>query len=177
MIPAPPGYHRSLHPEGVFFLREDGEEQRLENKDPQRQIEDATRIVLKPLASPLPLGFFAFGIGSILQSALQFGFIPQEEIQNVALLFGAFVFPLELLAAIVAFPFRETVGATALSMIAFSWLGTAFVTYASAPSPTSPSVGILDLSKALILLLLAAVGVLGHPCSRRSCSWPFFASA
>ena len=135
----------------------------MENKDPQRQIEDATRIVLKPLASPLPLGFFAFGIGSILQSALQFGLIPQGEIQNVALLFGAFVFPLELLAAIVAFPSRETVGATALSMIAFSWLGTAFVTYASAPDPTSPSVGILDLSIALILLLLAAVGVLGKP--------------
>ncbi len=121
MIPAPPGYHRSLRSKGVFFdLREDGEEQRLENKDPQRQIEDATRIVLKPLASPLPLGFFAFGIGSILQSALQFGFIPQGEIQNVALLFGAFVFPLELLAAIIAFPSRETVGAAALSMIAFS---------------------------------------------------------
>ena len=135
----------------------------MENKDDQRQIEDVTRIVLRPLASPLPLGFFAFGMGSILQSALQFGLIPQGEVPYLALVFGVFVFPLELLAAILAFPARETVGATTLSIIAFSWLGTAFVTYAAAPDPASPTLGVLYLSIALILLLLGSVGVLGKP--------------
>lgn len=81
----------------------------MENKDPQRQVEDVTRIVLRPLASPLPLGFFAFGMGSVLQSALQFGLVPQGEVPYLALVFGVFVFPLELLAAILAFPARETV--------------------------------------------------------------------
>lgn len=135
----------------------------MENKDPQRQIEDVTRIVLRPLASPLPLGFFAFGMGSVLQSALQFGLIPQSEIQNLALLFGAFIFPLELLAALLAYPSRETVGATILSIIAFSWLGTAIVTYVSAPDVTSPTIGYLYLAIALILLLLGGVGALGKP--------------
>jgi succinate-acetate transporter protein len=150
---------------GALLLeaREDGEELRLDNKDSQRGIEDFTRIVLRPLASPLPLGFFAFGIGSVLQSAFQLGLIPQEENQNLALLFGAFVFPLEFLAAILAFPSRETVGATALSIIAFSWLGTALVTYTSAPDLPSPTLGVLDLALALILLLLGTVGVLGKP--------------
>ncbi len=135
----------------------------MENQDPQRQVEDVTRIVLRPLASPLPLGFFAFGMGSILQSALQFGLIPQGEVPYLALVFGVFVFPLELLAAILAFPARETVGATTLSIIAFSWLGTAFVTYASAPDPASPTLGVLYLSIALMLILLGGVGVLGKP--------------
>ena len=89
-------------------------------EDSQRRVENLTRIVLRPLASPLPLGFFAFGIGSILQSGLQFGLLPQSEVQNLALIFGALVFPLELLAAILAFPSRETAGATVLSIIAFS---------------------------------------------------------
>jgi succinate-acetate transporter protein len=62
----------------------------LENKDPQRQVEDATRIILRPLASPLPLGFFAFGMGSVLQSALQFGLVPQGEVPYLALVFGVF---------------------------------------------------------------------------------------
>ena len=53
---------------------EDGEEPHLD-KDSQRGIEGFTRIVLRPLASPLPLGFFAFGIGSVLQSAFQLGLI------------------------------------------------------------------------------------------------------
>lgn len=135
----------------------------MDEKDPQHQIEDATRIVLRPLASPLPLGFFAFGLGSVLQSALQFGLIPQVDMQNLALLFGTFVFPLELLAAILAFPSRETVGATVLSIIAFSWLGTAVVAYASAPDPTSPTLGVLYLAIALILILLGSIGVLGKP--------------
>lgn len=131
--------------------------------DSQPRVEDVTRVVLRPIASPLPLGFFAFGIGSVLQSALQFGLIPQVDIQNLALLFGAFVFPLEILAALLAYFARESVGATILSIIAFSWLGTAVVTYASAPDPTSPTVGYLYLSIAVILLLLGAVGVLGKP--------------
>ena len=136
----------------------------MEDKDSQSRLEDVTRVVLRPLASPLPLGFFAFGMGSVLQSALQFGLIPQADVQNLALLFGAFVFPLELLAALLAFPSRETVGATILSIIAFSWLGTAIVTYVSAPTnPTSPTIGFLYLSIAVILLLLGAVGALGKP--------------
>jgi succinate-acetate transporter protein len=135
----------------------------LESKDSKRGVEDVTRIVLRPLASPLPLGFFAFGVGSVLQSALQFGLIPQSEVQNLALLFGVFVFPLELLAALLAYPSRETVAATILSIIAFSWLGAAVVTYTVAPDATSPSLGILYLAISLILLLLGGVGALGKP--------------
>ena len=132
-------------------------------KNSQPRVEDVTRIVLRPIASPLPLGFFAFGMGSVLQSALQFGLIPQADVQNLALIFGAFVFPLEILAALLAYFARESVGATILSIIAFSWLGTALVTYVSAPDPTSPTLGFLYLSIALLLVLLGAVGVLGKP--------------
>ncbi|MDQ3833286.1 MAG: GPR1/FUN34/YaaH family transporter [Actinomycetota bacterium] len=132
-------------------------------RDSQPRIEDVTRIVLRPLASPLPLGFFAFGIGSILLSALQFGLIPQADVQNLALLFGVFVFPLEILAALLAYFARESVGATILSIIAFSWLGTAVVTLTSAPDVSSPTIGFLYLSIALILMLLGMVGVFGKP--------------
>lgn len=50
-----------------------------------------------------------------------------------------------------------------MSIIAFSWLGTAVVTYMSAPAPTSPTISFLYLSIAVILLLLGSVGVLGKP--------------
>jgi hypothetical protein len=102
-------------------------------------------------------------MGSVLQSAQQFGLIPQSEVQNLALLFGVFVFPLELLAALLAYPSRETVGATILSIIAFSWLGSAVVMYTIAPDTTSPSLGVLYLAISLILLLLGVVGALGKP--------------
>jgi len=144
--------------------------------DSQSKVEAATRIVLRPIASPLPLAFFAFGVGSVLQSASQFGFIPQEETRNLALVFGTFVFPLQAIAAVFAFYGRETLGATALGLISFSWLSTAIVTYVAYPSQTSVTLGILSLVLAVMLLLLGVVGLQGKPlisaiyCSRFSAS-------
>ncbi|QIN77603.1 hypothetical protein GBA65_02745 [Rubrobacter marinus] len=135
----------------------------MEGKEDQRKVEEITRIVLRPLASPLPLAFFTFGVGSVLQNALQLGLIPQDESQNLALIFGGVVFPSMFLAAVFAFLSRETLGATALGLISFSWLATSLVTYTSAPDPTSAALGVLSLALAAILLLLGSLGVLGKP--------------
>src|SRR5215208_6720001 len=86
----------------------------------QRWVENTTRIVLRPLASPLPLAFFAFGVGSLMTSGLQLGLIPQQESRELALIFGAFVFPPMLLCAVLSFFGREPLGATALGLISFS---------------------------------------------------------
>ncbi len=34
--------------------------------DDQRRVEEITRVILRPLASPMPMAFFAFGVGSVL---------------------------------------------------------------------------------------------------------------
>lgn len=135
----------------------------MERDGTRSKVENATRIVLRPIASPLPLAFFAFGVGSVLQSASQFGLIPQDETRSLAFVFGAFVFPLQALAGILAFYGRETLGATVVSLISFSWLATAFVTYTAYPDQTSATLGIFNLALAPILLLLGAIGVLGKP--------------
>jgi succinate-acetate transporter protein len=85
--------------------------------DTQRRVEDATRVVLRPMASPLPLAFFAFGVGSLMLSAAQLGVIPKQESRDLALVLGAFAFPPMLLAAVLAFFARETLGATALERV------------------------------------------------------------
>jgi len=68
-----------------------------------------------------------------------------------------------LVAGIPAFLSRETLGATLLGSISFSWLGTALVTYTSFPDITSAALGLLDLVLAAVLLLIGTVGVLGKP--------------
>ncbi len=103
--------------------------------DDQRKDEEITRIVLRPLASPLPLAFFAFGVGSILQSAFQFGVIPQDESRSLAIILGGIIFPSMLLAAIFAFLSRETLEQCAIwlshhlyrgrDLIVGGWLTTA----------------------------------------------------
>jgi uncharacterized protein len=61
------------------------------------------RIVVQPYGSGLPLGFFSFGIGMFLLAAAGAGWVAVVEQRPIGLLLAAFVFPLELLAAIVAF--------------------------------------------------------------------------
>ena len=65
-----------------------------------------------------------------------------------------------LLAAVFAFLGREPLGATALGLISFSWLGTALVDYAAAPDPTVSALGVMDLALAL------------WPGSARTPAWP-----
>ena len=89
--------------------------------------------------------------------------IPPSESGILALVFGAFVFPPLLLAAIFSFLTRETLGATALGLISFSWLSTALVYYASPPPATSAVLGVLALIMAVILLLLGVTAILGKP--------------
>ncbi len=150
----------------------------MENKDRQREIEDVTRIVLRPLASPLPLAFLAFGVGSAMQSALQLGLIPRREGSNLAFVFGAFVFPPLVLAAIFAFLTREALGATLIGLIAFSWLSTALIFYSSPPPQTSAVLGVFSLSLALVLALLGAPPPSSViPSSQHSSPWPPSATA
>ena len=44
---------------------------------------DQTRIVLRPVGSGLPLGFFAFGIGMLLLACSAIGWIPVSEQKDV----------------------------------------------------------------------------------------------
>jgi len=59
-------------------------------------------VVLRPIASPLPPAFFAFGAGSLMLSGTRLGMIPEHESRDLALIFGAFVFPPMLLSAGIA---------------------------------------------------------------------------
>src|SRR3954454_2668158 len=88
----------------------------------RRRHEDHTRIVLRPIGSGLPLGFFSFGIGMLLLASSGIGWIPVDEQKDVGMLLMAFVFPLELLATIMAFLARDTLGATTLGLFTTSWL-------------------------------------------------------
>ena len=81
---------------------------------------DDTRIVLRPIGSALPLGFFAFGIGMLLLGASAIGWIPVDEQKDVGMFLIAFVFPLELVATVVAFLARDTLGATTLGLFTTS---------------------------------------------------------
>ena len=70
-----------------------GQGRGLAQDDSQRWVEYTTRVVLRPIASPLPLAFFAFGAASLILSGAQLGMITEQESRDLALIFGASDFP------------------------------------------------------------------------------------
>jgi len=62
---------------------------------------DATRIVLRPLASPLPMGFLALFVASLLVCALQLRWVPVTQGHELALGVLAFAVPLQVIACLV----------------------------------------------------------------------------
>jgi len=52
------------------------------------------RVVLRPIASSLPLGFFAFTVGTVLLTALELRWVPIADTPRLAVLVLAFVVPL-----------------------------------------------------------------------------------
>jgi succinate-acetate transporter protein len=124
---------------------------------------DQTRIMLRPIGSGLPLGFFSFGIGMLLLGCSAIGWIPVSEQKDVGMLLMSFVFPLELIATIVAFLARDTLGATTLGLFTTSWLALGWADRSSPPGSTSVTLGVYLFGFATAAFLLALMSTRGKP--------------
>ncbi|MEW2157870.1 GPR1/FUN34/YaaH family transporter [Streptomyces sp. NPDC007189] len=125
--------------------------------------EALTRIMLRPLASSLPLGFFAFGTGSILLTAVQLQWVPPAQSRPVMLLVLVFVVPLELVSGLLAFLARDGGAACGLSVLGCAWAGNALVSLSGPPGQPSPALAVFLLSVAPLMLLLSAAALPGKP--------------
>jgi succinate-acetate transporter protein len=120
-----------------------------------------TRIVLRPIGNPLPLGFLALAAATLLVSGLQLGWLKPSDGRAVALILIAFVFPLQLLSSILGFFARDVVAGTGMGVLAGSWLSIALVALTSAPGSTSDALGLFLLIAALAMLVSASAAATG----------------
>jgi succinate-acetate transporter protein len=109
-------------------------------------------VFVRPLANPLPLGFLALAGGTLLVSGLQLEWLAPTDGAEVALILIAFVFPLQLVAAIFGFLARDVVAGTGMGILAGTWLSIGLVRLTGEPGSTSDALG--------LFLLLAAVAML-----------------
>jgi succinate-acetate transporter protein len=128
-----------------------------------RRHHEQTRIILRPVGSGLPLGFFSFAVGMLLLACQAIGWIPVSEQKDVGMLLIAFVFPLELVATVFAFLARDTLGATTLGLFTTSWMALGWSNLASPPGSTSITLGIYLFGFATAVLLLALLSTVGKP--------------
>ncbi|RCW46040.1 hypothetical protein DFQ14_102342 [Halopolyspora algeriensis] len=119
------------------------------------------RIVLRPIASPMALGFIALGGATLVLSGLQLGWLASGETNIAALVLVLFGFPLQLLASIFGFLARDGAAATGMGVLAVSWLTTGIVKFLSPPGATSAALGILLLFAGAALMIPALAASFG----------------
>ncbi|MFI5529437.1 GPR1/FUN34/YaaH family transporter [Kitasatospora sp. NPDC051853] len=114
-----------------------------------------TRINLRPVASPMPLGFFTVAIASAMTACLQLGILDDEARRAVALCVLP-AFALQLLVSHLAFGARDVIAATLMGVFAGSWLAYALVLYSGAADGLRV-LGVFNLAFLCFGALMAAV--------------------
>ncbi|MFI0713343.1 GPR1/FUN34/YaaH family transporter [Streptomyces inhibens] len=114
-----------------------------------------TRINLHPIASPMPVGFFALAIASVIVASLQLGFLGDDAHRAVGLAILP-AFALQFLVSILAFGARDVLAATLMACFSGTWLASSLVLVVDPPGGTKV-LGVLNLLFSFFALLMASV--------------------
>jgi succinate-acetate transporter protein len=115
----------------------------------------STRVVLRPLASPLPLGFLALMVATLAFASVQLRWIPATEGHTVALAVLVLTVPLQLIAAVMGFLARDPVAATGMGILSGTWAAVCLTTLSAPPGAASDGLGVVLLCSAGCLLVPA----------------------
>lgn len=122
---------------------------------------DATRVVLRPIATPFPLGFFALATASLVVAGMELGWFTSADSPIVAVVLIGFSFPLQLIASVFGFLGRDTVAATGFGVQGGTWLIVGIDLLLTPPHHTSGPLGVFLLAAATWVLICALGSALG----------------
>jgi hypothetical protein len=109
------------------------------------------QVVLRPVATPLPLGFLALALATTVFAAVQLGWVPPAEGRAAALAALLATAPLQLLASVVGFTARDPVAATGMGVLAGTWAVVGYTTLTSPPGTASAGLGVLLLASGVAM--------------------------
>ena len=120
-----------------------------------RRAEATTRVVLRPLGSPVALGFLGLAAASFVLAGLQVGWIAPSEGKKVALALVLFAFPAQFVAGLLAFLGRDGIVGSAMVQLGLIWLVVGVTLRTSSPGSTSGALGLFLLFAAAAILASA----------------------
>lgn len=119
-----------------------------------------TVVSLRPLGSPLGLGFVGLATATFVLSGFQLGWIAPDERILVGVVIVAFAVPLQIIASILSVLSRDTAAGTSSGTLAVTWLSIGAVYILSEPGSVSGALGLLLLGSGTVLVLSS--GVVAH---------------
>lgn len=120
------------------------------------------RIVLRPIANPLPLSLVALLLATTSVAALQLGWIPTGQSQTLGRIVLVLALGLQLPGALLGFLARDPAAGTGMAILAGAWLSVGLTLGFTPPGPSSPALGIV-LVAAAVALVVPISAALGKP--------------
>jgi uncharacterized protein len=112
-------------------------------------------VMLRPMAGPMSLGLFGLAGAALVLSGLQLGWVPVSASSQVALILVSFAFPAQAITGLLCFLARDGAAATAMTVLALTWLGMGLVTMSVEPGERSATLGLF------LLLISVAIALTG----------------
>lgn len=129
------------------------------NRDPA-SAEAIARVVLRPIATPLSLGFLGLAAATLTASGLELGWISRSQKPFVGLVVVAFTTLVQLVATGYGFLTRDSVAATGMGVLTGTWFAIGLdLLLSPAARATSGALGMLLLGSATALLVPAATAL------------------
>jgi succinate-acetate transporter protein len=125
------------------------------------RLEQVARVTLRPMASPMPIGFIGLAGATLPLAALNLGLIAPAEGKTIALIMLAFVFPLQATSSVFGILTRDGITATAMGILAGTWATVGLVMLTSPPGSTSDALGLLLLVSGVAMMWPAMGAWLG----------------
>jgi uncharacterized protein len=146
---------------GARRLNEPSPGQAAAREELAQRLERIVRVSLRPMASPMPMGFVGLAAATTVLASLNLGWIATSEAHTVAIVMIAFVFPLQGSASIFGILTRDGVAATAMAILSGTWLTVGLVTLTSPAGSTSDALGVFLIIASISMLLPALGAALG----------------
>lgn len=119
------------------------------------------RVFLRPIGTPLPLGFVGLAVATSVLACMNLGWIPTSEQHQVAFVLMAFAFPLQLIASVLLFLVRSAPAGAGIGVQSVTWLTLGIELYTGHPGSRSATVAVLLFAATGALLPSALTASLG----------------
>jgi uncharacterized protein len=117
------------------------------------------RIVLRPIANPLPIGLLALLVSTVSVSALQLGWIPSDQSVAVGRIVVVLALAVQLPGAAFGFLARDPAAGTGMAMLGGTWLALGLTLSLSPPGSTTAGLGVALIAAAVALLVPVAASL------------------
>lgn len=121
-------------------------------------VDSGTRVFLRPLATPLPLGFLALMLSTTLFAVVELGWIPVTQTKEAALVAVVLTAPLQFLSSVMGYLARDPVAATGMAILSGTWAFIGISHLLSPPGTTSAGLGVLLACAGVAMVTPASVG-------------------